>query len=395
MTFTTKVAPATQPDRRPPHDKVMRTSSSSPETEAQALFEPTVGETVKGRGHPPDESPFSRRWAARLFPPQYTATPRGAYAPVVVYEWNGWPSWSPAASTLRSRWRSRRTDGSWVIWPARRHPGANSREDSVCSPSVPLPAAINWSRASVSAHVARLLELGFVGQYTEAVTVHLVAECRAAGGAHEGGLLLAAQSNELDFRGFDADEQVCKAPMSSTVCSNHTRSGTVYVPPTYREADREDYTTGNSRALHWSSNGRRRPPPSRPCVEPAPYETGVAVVADACRRGPLRLQQQVRQLQINRYELILVVLPWGNWPPVTTVPGCRRWGVVRRHPSEYEDGDVLVPQNPEQRGTLARTNRGRPDPGTYLRDVVLRDYQQATDRTRPARPFPRAHGPNL
>ena len=55
--------------------------------------------------------------------------------------------------------------------------------------------------------------VGFVGQYTEAVTVHLGSQKAALGGAHEVGLLLAAQSNELDFRGFDADEQARKALM--------------------------------------------------------------------------------------------------------------------------------------------------------------------------------------
>ena len=71
-------------------------------------------------------------------------------------------------------------------------------------------------------------------------------------------------------------------------------------------------------------------------------------------RDFLSVLQQVRQLQINRYELILVVLPLGNRPPVTTGPG-RRWGLsfAGIYP-EYEDGDVLVLQNLEQRGPQAR-----------------------------------------
>lgn len=199
------------------------------------------------------------------------------------------------------------------------------------------------------------------------------------------GLLLAAQSNELDFRGFDADEQARKALMLFYGSFGTTPQRTVYVPPTYREVIEKIYTTGNlPRTVH--SEFERSPQTAAQSTLRLNlrHETGVAfVVVDAYGEDFLSvLQQQVRQLQINRYELILVVLPLGE--PATSYygSGLQEMGLsfAGIYP-EYEDGDVLVLQNLNNVDLKPDEIEVASDLGTYLRDVVLRDYQQATDRT--------------
>ena len=93
------------------------------------------------------------------------------------------------------------------------------------------------------------------------------------------------------------------------------------------------------------------------------------------------MQQQVRQLQINRYELILVVLPWGTGHQSLRFRAAGDGAVVRRHLSGVRGRGRARPAEPEQRGPQADEIEVAIDLGTYLRDVVLRDYQQATDRT--------------
>ena len=236
------------------------------------------------------------------------------------------------------------------------------------------------------AHVTRLLEKGFVGQYTEAVTVHQGSQKAALrGGAHEVGMMLAGQSNELDFRGFDADEQARKALLLFYGSFGTTPERTVYVPPTYREVVERIYATGNlPRTVH--AEFERTPEvaegPTRFRLS-LRHETGVAFVyVDTYAEDFLEsLQEQVRQLRINRFDLILVVLPMSN--PATSYfgSGLQEIGLSFSgiYP-EYDDGDVLVLQSLNNVEVIPEEIQVASDMGEYLRDFVLHDYRAAADR---------------
>ena len=216
------------------------------------------------------------------------------------------------------------------------------------------------------------------------------------------GLLLAAQSNELDFRGFDADEQARKALMLFYGSFGTTPQRTVYVPPTYREVIEKIYTTGNlPRTVH--SEFERSPQTAAQSTLRLNlrHETGVAfVVVDAYGEDFLSvLQQQVRQLQINRYELILVVLPWGTGHQLHYGSGrCRRWAVVRRYLSGVRGRDARTaepgttwtssPMRSKSPRTSARTcatsccaTTSRPPTAPPSATVPARTWPESTKRS--------------
>ena len=236
------------------------------------------------------------------------------------------------------------------------------------------------------AHVMRLIELGFVGQYTEAVTVHLGSQKAALrGGGHEVGLLLAAQSNDLDFRGFDSDEKVRKALMLFYGAFGKTPERTVYSPPTYREVVQRIYAEGNlPRTVH--ADFERHPDvadgPSRFRLM-LRHETGVGFVfVESYGADFLEgLQEQVRQLRLNRFELILVMLPLGD--PATSYfgSGLQEIGLSFSgiYP-EYDNGDVLVLQCLNNVEVKPEEINVASDMGTFLRDFVLADYRRAGER---------------
>lgn len=234
-------------------------------------------------------------------------------------------------------------------------------------------------------HVGRLVENGFVGQYTEAVTVHPGSQKAALrGGAHEVGMMLGAQSNDLDFKGFDADERVRKAVVLFYGSFGNSPERTVYVPPTYREVVQRIYDETTLPRTVQADFGR---PPEVP--ENARFrlrlghDTGVAwVYVESYGDDFLAsLQNQVQQLRLNRFELILVVLPLSDPATAYFGSGLQELGLsfAGLYP-EYDNGDVLVLQS-------LNNVEVRPDEiivasemGEFVRDFVLSDYHRAADR---------------
>ena len=236
------------------------------------------------------------------------------------------------------------------------------------------------------AHVSRLLELGFVGQYTEAVTVHLGSQKAAlTGGGHEAGMLLAGQSNELDFRGFESDDKVRKAVMLFYGSFGKTPQRTSYVPPIYRGVVERIYSVGNL-PREVVADFERHPEvaygPSRIRLD-LRHETGLAfVVVESYGEDFLeKLQEHVQQLRLNRFELILVVLPLSD--PATSFfgSGLQEMGLSFSgiYP-EYNDGDVLVLQNLNNVEIRPDEINVASDMGEFLRDFVLEDYRRAGER---------------
>lgn len=236
------------------------------------------------------------------------------------------------------------------------------------------------------AHVTRLLELGFVGQYTEAVTVHLGSQKAAlTGGGHEAGMLLAGQSNELDFRGFESDDKVRKAVMLFYGSFGKTPQRTSYVPPIYREVIERIYSVGNL-PREVVADFERHPDVSGAQSRfrlNLRHETGLGFIyVEAYGEDFLEsLQEQVKQLRMNRFELILVVLPLSD--PATSYfgSGLQEIGLSFSgiYP-EYDDGDVLVLQNLNNVEIRPEEINVASDMGEFLRDFVVEDYQRAGER---------------
>ena len=93
------------------------------------------------------------------------------------------------------------------------------------------------------------------------------------------------------------------------------------------------------------------------------------------------LQEQVKQLRMNRFELILVVLPLSD--PATSYfgSGLQEIGLSFSgiYP-EYGDGDVLVLQNLNNVEIRPEEINVASDMGAFLRDFVVEDYQRAGER---------------
>jgi serine/threonine-protein kinase RsbW len=250
----------------------------------------------------------------------------------------------------------------------------------------PLYRRHNLSMRMGFAHVARLLERGFVGQYTEAVTVHLGSQKAALrGGGHEVGLFLAAQSNELDFKGFDQDADSRKAVVLFYGSFGNTPERTVYAPPTYGEVVRRIYAEGNiPRTVHSEY-------PRDVDVSEATtgfrvrlgHETGLAwVYVERYGHDFLpSLQAQIDQLRINRFDQILVVLPMSD--PLTQYfgSGLQEIGLSFSgiYP-EYDNGDVLVLQYLNNVELRPEEIQVASDMGRFLLDFVVKDYEEVVTR---------------
>ena len=207
----------------------------------------------------------------------------------------------------------------------------------------------------------------------------------AAAAVTSAGLLLAGQSNELDFRGFDSDDKIRKAVMLFYGSFGKTPQRTSYVPPIYREVVERIYSVGNLPREVIAEFERH------PDISAGPtrlrlnlrHETGVGFInVDNYGEDFLEsLQEQVKQLRMNRFELILVVLPLSD--PATSFfgSGLQEIGLSFSgiYP-EYANGDVLVLQNLNNVEIRPEEINVASEMGEFLRDFVLADYRRAGER---------------
>jgi hypothetical protein len=250
----------------------------------------------------------------------------------------------------------------------------------------PLYRRHNLSMRIGFAHVARLLELGFVGQYSEAVTVHLGSQKAALrGGGHEVGLFLAAQSNHLEFKGFNSDERTRKAVVLFYGSFGNTPAREVHAPPVYAKVIQRIYAEGNlPRTVHAERARLPEVPdtPSRFRMKLG-HETSVAwVFVEAFGHDFLSsLQAQLDQLRMNRFEQLLVVMPMSD--PLTGYfgSGLQEIGLSFSgvYP-EYDNGDVLVLQSLNNVELRPEEIQVASELGAFLLDFVLQDYREAADR---------------
>lgn len=235
-------------------------------------------------------------------------------------------------------------------------------------------------------HVPRLLEMGFVGQYAEAVTVHLGSQKAALrGGAHEVGMILAGQSNDLDFKGFEADDQSRKAVVLFYGSFGNTPPREVYAPPTYGDITRRIYAEGNiPRTVQAEYLGHPDPPTKTSRFRlRLGHETGISWVfleeygADFLES----LQSQLQQLQLNRFDQILVGLPLSD--PLTQYYGSGLQEIGLSFSGiypEYDHGDVLVLQSLNNVEIRAEEIEVASEMGEFVKQFVLDDYRQAAAR---------------
>lgn len=235
------------------------------------------------------------------------------------------------------------------------------------------------------AHATRLVERGVIGQFTEAVTVHLGSQRLAlATGAHEVGLVLAAQPGQLAFRGFDGSGNR-KAVLMLYGSLGRPPQRSVYPPPQYVEQLRHIYDRCDlPRQVHDEFTRQHLDDGETTKLQVRlAHETGLAKVTVE-RYGAdftAAVQQQVEQLRLNRFDLILVFLPLGDPDTAYHAAGLTELGLSFAGVfPEYHDGDVLV---------LQALNNVTVDPdeiqvaspeGEAMRDFVISDYRQAIDR---------------
>lgn len=164
-----------------------------------------------------------------------------------------------------------------------------------------------------------------------------------------------------------------------------TPQRTSYVPPIYREVVERIYSVGNLPREVIAEFERHPDTSSRPTRLRLNlrHETGVGFInVDNYGEDFLEsLQEQVKQLRMNRFELILVVLPLSD--PATSFfgSGLQEIGLSFSgiYP-EYANGDVLVLQNLNNVEIRPEEINVASEMGEFLRDFVLADYRRAGER---------------
>ncbi len=233
------------------------------------------------------------------------------------------------------------------------------------------------------AHLQRLIEHGFVGQFSEAVTLHTGSQ-RAAlkSGGHEVGLILAAQSSELDFRGFEANAERRKSVMLFYGGFGATPERTIYAPPIYNDVITRivsEAALPREVVSGWEKGPKDLPAKSNFRLD-VHHESNVAIIQVASYGADFvaALQDRVAQLRLNRFDLILVSFPLNNPGTGYFAAGLHELGLsfCGLYP-EYDDGDVLMLQSLNNVEIVADDIQAASPLGEYLRDVVLGDYEQA------------------
>lgn len=235
-------------------------------------------------------------------------------------------------------------------------------------------------------HVVRLLELGFVGQYTEAVTVHDRSQRAAlAAGGHECGVMLAAQQPSMDFHGLGGEGDHRRAVMVVFGSFAPIPERVSYVPQAYADVARRIYDeAGLPRTIRTAT-----PRDEQALAEQTSFtlqlkhEASVAFVGVTAygRDFDEQLLVQLEQLRLNHFDVIQLFLPLSDPATAHFGGGLHEMGLSLTgiYP-EYGDGDMLVLQclnnvavDPDQIVVAS-------DFGRWLLDVVLADRQTAADR---------------
>jgi serine/threonine-protein kinase RsbW len=236
------------------------------------------------------------------------------------------------------------------------------------------------------AHAGRLIERGIVGQFTEAVTVHLGSQKAALrAGGHEVGVMLAAQSSDLRFKGFDENDRSRKAAILFYGSFGNTPEREVFAPPTYGAVIRRIY---EECAIPRTVRAEHLRLPDVPDVATRfrlnlGHETSVAWVFVQSYGNDFlaSLQAQLEQLRLNRFAQLFVVLPMADPLTAHFGAGLQEIGLSFSgvYP-EYDKGDVLVLQSLNNVELRPEEIQVASEMGQFLLDFVLQDYREVVNR---------------
>jgi hypothetical protein len=236
-------------------------------------------------------------------------------------------------------------------------------------------------------HIVRLVEMGFVGQYSEAVTVHDRSQKLALKtGGHEVGLILAWQSGNLEMAGFDVDPNLRRAVMLIFGSFGSIPERTVHVPLAYREVAERIYAEcAMARTL--SQHSARSPEPSSEATRfrvqlKQEGNTAILAVEHFGDDFDTSLQSQLNQFRLHRYDLILLMLPLSDPRASFYGDGLQSMGLsfAGIYP-EYDDGDVLVLQSLNNVEVEPDAIVTASDFGAEMKDFVLSDRRAAAEST--------------
>jgi hypothetical protein len=233
-------------------------------------------------------------------------------------------------------------------------------------------------------HLQGLVKQGVIGQFAEAVTVHVGSQKAAATwGASPVGLILAYQPKTLDFEGFETQHQRRRAVMMLYGSFGQAPQREVFAPPLYQDVIKRIYE-GTSLPRKLRTDFERIP---EDLVQRTTFnvalkpESNVATVSVAGYGKDFltALQQQVRQLEVNRFDLILLHLPLHERLTSYFGSGLQEIGLsfAGVFPEYSDGGDVLVLQHPNEVEIEPADIRVVGPLGEYLRDFVIKDYEKA------------------
>ncbi len=253
-------------------------------------------------------------------------------------------------------------------------------------------------------HSVRLIEDGFIGQYSTCVAIHVASQkISLKFDGHEVALLLAYRLASVEFKGFDADDHESKLRRTNAMFYNGlgkepTRD--VYLPPEYRVI---------TEALYANAKLPRnvKPGPGRPSTAVAETSaidlhldhhesTALLKVTEFGRDFLTAVQERLRELCLNRFEVIRLLMHTSDELTAYYGSGLRELGFFYCGIfTEYDnDGDTLVLQylnnvevNPDE--VLMASEFGE-----RLRDFVLSDQAEA-QKSQDSRRRARAHGSAL
>ncbi len=235
-------------------------------------------------------------------------------------------------------------------------------------------------------HLGRLVELGMVGQYSQAVTNHSRSQKAALSiGGHEVGLLLGAQRASLHMAGFEvgddeSSETVRRAVMLMFLGMPDLPERTVNVPPIHAEIVKRIYEScGLDRVVvsEFARDLSSLPEKTRFRNELKPESAVAAITVMEYGRDFLdSLQDRLDLLRLNRFDTVLVYLPLAPEAAASLGSGLHALGLSFSgiYP-EYDNGDVMV---------LQMLNNQRIEPeaivtaspfGQELCDYVVNDYR--------------------
>lgn len=236
-------------------------------------------------------------------------------------------------------------------------------------------------------HLTRLIDNGFVGQFTEAVTVHEGSQRIAATtGGHECGLRLAAQAGTLDFRGFDVDPGRRHAVVVFYGGIAGTPERTVHVPRAYEAIVNRIYTETKLPRSVVSDYGRTIEEAAEDTTRfrlDLGHESGMASlhVERYGREFVHALQSRVADLRLNRFDVINLYLPLRD--PLTAYfgSGLQEMGFFFSAIfPEQSDGDELLLQMLNNVEVVVEDIKVVTDFGAELREIVLADWREVEDK---------------